>query len=165
MLRFNTSIFRVKLCDETLARVKPSILCTLYSCAGQKPETSVIDHQQDNVEIYVQCTCIYFSTFPYYFRTVSPSGPAGSVTSTASDMAKWMKFHLQSGQNMHGHQLVDEQWLEETYKSQTTNPFGENDLVRPTYPASDMTISYNMGWMSSSYRGYNNHVLFLCLMF
>jgi len=75
------------------------------------------------------------------------------MTSTASDMAKWMLFHLEEGRNKHGHQLVDRKMLEETYQAQMTNPFSENDLVRPTYPVSDTSISYNMGWMSSSYRG------------
>ncbi|XP_045203141.2 protein flp-like [Mercenaria mercenaria] len=86
--------------------------------------------------------------------TVTPSGPAGSIYSTASDMAKWMLFHLKHGKNHHGTQVVDEKWLQDTYQSKMPHPFKERDLTKPKYPVSDVTLSYDMGWMSSVYRGY-----------
>jgi CubicO group peptidase (beta-lactamase class C family) len=91
--------------------------------------------------------------FYHYCSTVSPSGPAGSIYSSASDMAKWMMFHLKGGKDHHGKQVVNERWLQDTYQSKMTHPFQEKDLTRPKYPISDVTISYNMGWMTSFYRG------------
>ncbi|KAL4230393.1 hypothetical protein ACF0H5_010775 [Mactra antiquata] len=86
--------------------------------------------------------------------TVSPSGPAGSIYSTAADMAKWMLFHLRGGKSGHHDQVVSRRFLQETYRSEMTHPFQDKDLTEPTYPVSDATLSYNMGWMTSLYRGY-----------
>ena len=88
-----------------------------------------------------------------YDRTVAPSGPAGSLYSTASDMAHWMLFHIRHGRSPHGVQLVLPNWLATTYQAEMTHPFEEKDITRPHYPISDVTISYNMGWMTSLYRG------------
>ena len=98
---------------------------------------------------------IFYLDVLSYFRAVSPSGPAGSIFSTASDMAKWMLFHLRKGRkgHGHGHVIVDPDYLEETYMSQVPHPFADKDLTKPTYPISDVSVSYNMGWMSSVYRG------------
>ncbi|KAH3781630.1 hypothetical protein DPMN_159530 [Dreissena polymorpha] len=87
--------------------------------------------------------------------TVSPSGPAGSIYSTANDMTKWMIFHLNKGRTKHEYTpIVHPDWLETTYESQMTHPFEAKDLTRPLYPVSDASVSYNMGWVSSLYRGY-----------
>jgi len=86
------------------------------------------------------------------FSTASPSGPAGSIYSTPKDMGKWMLFHLSMGHNSSGHLLVDSSALKETYRGQMATPFFGN-MYKPQFPISDTVISYNMGWLTSVYRG------------
>lgn len=85
---------------------------------------------------------------------VSPSDPAGSIYSSATDMSKWMMFHLNNGRNAHGRRLVNDTWLNQTYQSQMTLPASKKDLYKPVYPLEDISKSYNLGWITSSYRGY-----------
>ena len=84
--------------------------------------------------------------------TSSPSGPAGSIYSTPEDMGKWMLFHLNEGRGENGLQIIDNNTLKETYREQMATQFFGN-MFKPEYPISDSVISYNMGWMSSVYRG------------
>ncbi|XP_062603662.1 uncharacterized protein LOC134265473 [Saccostrea cucullata] len=86
--------------------------------------------------------------------SVSPSGPAGSVYSTAEDMSKWMNFHLGNGSTSNGSELLTDAYFSELHKEQINSPFSENNLYKPIHPISDMTISYCLGWISSVYRGY-----------
>ena len=71
-------------------------------------------------------------------------------------MAKWMLFHLNYGRNAHGRRLVDDIWLYQTYESQMSMPFSGKDVYKPTYPVADLSISYDLGWMTSVYRGTSN---------
>ncbi|VDI63706.1 Hypothetical predicted protein [Mytilus galloprovincialis] len=85
--------------------------------------------------------------------TSSPSGPAGSIYSTPKDMGEWILLHLNTGKDSSGHNLVDNATLKETYRGQMATPLFGN-LYKPRFPISDAVISYNMGWLSSVYRGY-----------
>ena len=99
------------------------------------------------------------ATIYIYFvhsRAVSPSSPAGAVYSSSTDMAKWMLFHVHNGHNAHGHSLVNGTWLNETYESQMTLGSSEltsKDLYKPEYPVADVSVSYDFGWVTSTYRG------------
>ncbi|XP_014772360.1 putative uncharacterized protein DDB_G0282133 [Octopus bimaculoides] len=87
-------------------------------------------------------------------RSIYPAGPAGSIYTTPTDMIKWIKFHLE--QNSSGNSLdIHPERLKDTYKPISPKPVLEDDLTKPKFPIDDVFVSYNMGWISSVYRGYN----------
>ena len=82
-------------------------------------------------------------------------GPAGSIMSNANDMAKWLQFHLRNGRSASGEQLINYQLLKETYEEQMALPssLSRRDMLRSTFPVSDVAIAYDLGWMTNVYRG------------
>ena len=93
------------------------------------------------------------SFFLFHFRAVSPLDPAGAIYSSATDMSKWMVFHLNNGRNAHGRRLVNDTWLNQTYEPQMALPFSPKDMYKPVYPVEDAPASYGLGWITSTYRG------------
>ena len=93
-------------------------------------------------------------TMLLFFRQTHPAQPAGSILSTADDMAKWLQFHLNEG-DINGQQLLPKEKLKETYLPQmpSTAPLNKRDMVKPTYPVTDISMSYNMGWETNVHRG------------
>lgn len=82
-------------------------------------------------------------------RTVDPVAPAGSVWSSVNDMAKWMRFVLDSGR-VGGKRLVSEasfkQWLSpQTVADPSTYPVLA--LSRPHF------FLYGLGWFLHDYNG------------
>ena len=98
--------------------------------------------------LQVHCDCIVV------FRQTHPAQPAGSILSTAADMAKWLQFHLNEG-DINGQQLLPKEKLKETYLPQmpSTAPLNKRDMVKPTYPVTDISMAYNMGWETNVHRG------------
>ena len=45
-------------------------------------------------------------------------GPAISICSTASDMSKWMGFHLSNGRDQQGRQVVPEEKMKDLHTGQ-----------------------------------------------
>lgn len=82
-------------------------------------------------------------------RTVDPVAPAGSVWSSVNDMARWMRFVLDSGR-VNGKRLITEQ----TFK-QWLSP--QNVADPNTYPALSLAkphfFHYAMGWFVQDYNG------------
>ena len=76
---------------------------------------------------------------------------AGSICSSAEDITKWMKFHLNHGRNEDGHQLVSVGTLGETYEGNVATSPGF--VARPTFPVTYAMTNYGMGWKSGYYRG------------
>ncbi|HET9387616.1 MAG TPA: serine hydrolase domain-containing protein, partial [Gemmatimonadales bacterium] len=64
-------------------------------------------------------------------------GPAGSISSTALDMAKWLRFLLAKGQ-VNGKPLIHAETLAEMWTRQI---------------AMNASMGYGMGWMLSEWRG------------
>ncbi|HET9385825.1 MAG TPA: serine hydrolase [Gemmatimonadales bacterium] len=64
-------------------------------------------------------------------------GPAGSISSTALDMAKWLRFLLAKGQ-VNGKPLIRAETLAETWTRQI---------------AMNASLGYGMGWMLREWRG------------
>jgi len=81
------------------------------------------------------------------YRNLDNIGPAGSINSNVLDLAKWVRFQLDSGRS-NGRALVDAAVLDETHQSQM--PLSRITLER-RYPAGH-SISYGMGWFLSDYR-------------
>lgn len=88
------------------------------------------------------------TTIPY--RDIAAVGPAGSVLSSAEDMARWLLFQLARG-TVGDERIVGEQTLLETRRPQI--------LMRPEGPLSlfypeATSLAYAMGWVVSEYRGH-----------
>lgn len=73
------------------------------------------------------------------YREITASAPAGSITSSANDMAKWLRFVLNGG-TVGGKRLVSEKGFEEWLKPQMKiTPNG--------------VVSYGLGWFIEKWNG------------
>ena len=83
-------------------------------------------------------------------RTVDPVAPAGAVWSSVSDMAKWMRFVLDSGR-VGGRRLISEATFHQWLTPQVIIPreafYPTTRLTRPHYTA------YGLGWFLQDYNG------------
>lgn len=83
------------------------------------------------------------------YRDIHAIGPAGSLVSSAGDMAKWLRFQLAGGE-IAGRRLVGEDALLETRRPQVImRPDGP---LRVLYPDA-RRLAYAMGWVVAEYRG------------
>lgn len=77
-------------------------------------------------------------------------GPAGAMYSSVSDMAKWMKFLLDSG-TVNGKRLIDTAQFNELFRPQMM--VGADEF----YPTERLThphlTAYGLGWFLEDYRG------------
>ncbi|KAL8570293.1 hypothetical protein ACOMHN_011315 [Nucella lapillus] len=86
--------------------------------------------------------------------SVSPCGPAGSLYSTAHDMARWLQTLLSNGKTPDGTQVLQAKALKETTRAVMPPPGIGTDLTKPDFPIADVEQSYGLGWVTSNYRGY-----------
>ncbi len=83
---------------------------------------------------------------PIPFRSLEPVGPAGSVNSTAADMARWLRFQLGDG-SANGLQVVSPSSLREMHTPQAA--------VRTYSVRPDVLLSCaGLGWFVHAYRGH-----------
>lgn len=86
---------------------------------------------------------------PAQLEGIDDIAPAGSIFSTATDMAKWLRFLLDSGK-VAGRRLVSAQNFAELFKPQQI-------VQRPFYPTARLTHphfqAYGLGWILQDYRG------------
>jgi CubicO group peptidase (beta-lactamase class C family) len=79
---------------------------------------------------------------------VDPVAPAGAAFSTATDMAKWLRFLLDSGR-VSGRRLVSPEHFAELFRPQ--------QVLSGMYPATEMMHphfqAYGLGWFLRDYRG------------
>lgn len=74
------------------------------------------------------------------YRDIDQVGPAGSINSSANDMAKWVRFALNRGVTPDGKPLVSEKGYEDWMKPHMKmNPAG--------------TMNYGLGWMIGKWNG------------
>jgi CubicO group peptidase (beta-lactamase class C family) len=82
-------------------------------------------------------------------RTTDPVAPAGSVWSSVTDMAKWMRFILDSGR------VGSTRLLSTASFSELISP--QIRAAQSTYPALTLvhphTFSYGLGWFVEDYQG------------
>jgi CubicO group peptidase (beta-lactamase class C family) len=86
---------------------------------------------------------------PITNRPVDAVGPAGSVWSSVSDMAKWARFILDSGR-VGGKRLLSEATFRELLSPQVIAPreiYSTMPLVRPHF------FTYGLGWFLHDYQG------------
>jgi CubicO group peptidase (beta-lactamase class C family) len=82
-------------------------------------------------------------------RNYDALAPAGTIKSSAHDMAQWLRFQLAGGA-IDGKRLLSLSALEETHEPQTIVPIGPS--TRQFYP--DMSFqTYALGWGASDYHG------------
>lgn len=81
-------------------------------------------------------------------RTPDPQSPAGGVSSTVTDMAKWMRLQIANGK-FEGKQIVDEKALEETHAPQ---------MVSGRSPINGLPEFYGLGF-NVSYDKHGRQVL------
>ena len=83
-------------------------------------------------------------------------GAAGSVVSSAKDMARWLLFHLAKGRNQDGDEVVKWETLRAVYEAlvvdQRSRTFNEYN-IRPTMPITGTRDMAGMGWIVGYYRG------------
>lgn len=90
-------------------------------------------------------------------RSVSPQktdpyvslGPAGTIRSSANDMAQWVRFHLAGGV-IDGKRLVSEEALTETKTPQTVDRL--EGASKEDNPETNL-YTYGMAWRIQDYRG------------
>lgn len=88
---------------------------------------------------------------PVPYRDIEAVGPAGSILSNASDMARWLQFQLRNG-TVDGKQIAASDALLETRRPQIVmRPEGALAALYPD--TGDEGLAYAMGWVVSSYRG------------
>jgi CubicO group peptidase (beta-lactamase class C family) len=83
-------------------------------------------------------------------RTVDPVAPAGAVWSSVSDMAKWMRFVLDSGR-AGGRRLVEEPSFVDWLSPQVVVP--KPDFYPTTRLTRPHQINYGLGWFLHDYAG------------
>lgn len=83
-------------------------------------------------------------------RTVDPVAPAGSVWSSVSDMAMWMRFVLDSGR-VGGRRLVSERAFTDWLSPQAVVPV--SDFYPTSRLASVSRVNYGLGWFLHNYGG------------
>ena len=80
-----------------------------------------------------------------FMRWVYTYAPAGGIASTASDMAKWMRFQLADGV-AGSRRIVSKRNLDATHAPRTSLP------MSAAYPGNN---AYCMGWVRTEYRPYS----------
>jgi CubicO group peptidase (beta-lactamase class C family) len=85
------------------------------------------------------------------WRNIDSVGPAGSINSSARDMAKWIVFQLGDGMYQ-GKRLISEQSMREMHSAQMVISL-EGEIPKVFFPDS-MQLSYGLGWFVQDYRGH-----------
>ncbi len=85
------------------------------------------------------------------WHNIDNAGPAGSINSSARDMAKWMTLQLNNGM-YDGKQLISDKNVREMQTPQMViEPGGE--IPKVFFPDSTQ-LSYGLGWFVQQYRGH-----------
>lgn len=87
---------------------------------------------------------------PVEFASPDPVAPAGSIVSTASDMARWLSLHL-SGGKCDGKQLVSKNSLEQMYTPEVNIPVSSS--LKKEVPGACRFRLYALGWIAQEFFG------------
>jgi CubicO group peptidase (beta-lactamase class C family) len=85
------------------------------------------------------------------WRNIDSVGPAGSINSSARDMAKWISFQLGDG-TYQGKRLISSNNMREMHSAQMVISL-EGEIPKVFFPDS-MQLSYGLGWFVQDYRGH-----------
>ncbi len=83
------------------------------------------------------------------YYNINAMGPAGSINSSALEMANWLKVWINKGK-LNGKEVLQESYINEAISSQMVVSPGSPGAETP-----DLHVSnYGFGWSISSYRGH-----------
>ncbi len=82
------------------------------------------------------------------YRNIDNAAPAGSINSSALQMAQWIRLQLGRGE-FEGERLISDEAVGETHTSQML--IRKEGTWALTWPESDF-LTYGLGWFLSSYR-------------
>lgn len=82
-------------------------------------------------------------------RNYDALGPAGSVFSSARDMAQWVRMHLNGG-TYEGQRLLEEESIREMHSPQMVMRISENERER--FPTRNFS-AYGLAWRMQDYHG------------
>jgi CubicO group peptidase (beta-lactamase class C family) len=83
------------------------------------------------------------------WRNIDNIAPAGAINSTASDMSRWVRFHLNGGK-VDGKQLLSKGALDQEYVPNVVVPVaGPQRALNPE----THFMEYGLGWFLQDYRG------------
>jgi CubicO group peptidase (beta-lactamase class C family) len=85
------------------------------------------------------------------WHNIDNAGPAGSINSSARDMAKWMTLQLNGGM-YDGKQLISKKNMREMQSPQMVID-SEGEIPTVFFPDSTQ-LSYGLGWFVQQYRGH-----------
>jgi CubicO group peptidase (beta-lactamase class C family) len=85
------------------------------------------------------------------WRNIDTVGPAGSINSSARDMAKWITFQLGDGVYQ-GKRLISAENMREMHTPQTL--LSPDDEISQIFFPDSMQLSYGLGWFVQDYRGH-----------
>ena len=85
------------------------------------------------------------------WRNIDSVGPAGSINSSARDMAKWIAFQLGDG-TYQGKQLISPANMREMHSAQMVISL-DGEIPKVFFPDSTQ-LSYGLGWFVQDYRGH-----------
>jgi CubicO group peptidase (beta-lactamase class C family) len=86
---------------------------------------------------------------PIPYRNVDNIGPAGSINSSAIEMAQWIRLQLGGGV-YRGRRLLSADRIKEMHSAQTVIPL---DTLTERLRPSTHFLAYGLGWSLSDYRG------------
>jgi CubicO group peptidase (beta-lactamase class C family) len=114
-------------------------------------DTSAIEAQKapDHATPHQQDPDGSVRTIPW--RNIDSVGPAGSINSSARDMAKWIAFQLGDGMYQ-GKRLISAENMREMHSAQMVISL-DGEIPKVFFPDS-MQLSYGLGWFVQDYRGH-----------
>ncbi len=83
------------------------------------------------------------------YRNIDNAGPAGSINSSASEMAAWAILQLRRG-SLGGEELISPELIDEMHAPQMV--IRKDSQFGALFPESNF-ISYGLGWFLTDYRG------------
>ncbi len=113
----------------------------------KRSNTSITEFQKDpDASLPYQLDGDVIKKMDYY--NIDGMGPAGSINSSANDIANWIKVWI-SGGHYNGKEIISSDYIAQAASPQMVMGGG--------LPGSETDIymsSYGLGWMISSYRGH-----------
>lgn len=85
------------------------------------------------------------------WRNIDNVGPAGSIISSARDMAKWVQLQLNNGL-YDNNQLISKKNVQEMHEPQMVIPL--SDHIATVFFPDSMQLSYGLAWFVQDYHGH-----------
>jgi CubicO group peptidase (beta-lactamase class C family) len=114
-------------------------------------ETKTSTHQLDFAgDVATPHARVHDSLSAIPWRNLDAIGPAGSVNSSVSDMARWIRFLLDSGR-VDGKRLISPAVFHELFTPQAIVPLDFYPAWREVAPR---VVTYGLGWFLFDYHGH-----------